>query len=155
MKKILILLVVASSLAFSQTTLIGGAVRSFYLKGTPAAGVTYTNSTFDSSGTFQFGNLSRLALRLVTNDSTFVVVSLWKKEQNSISATWAAVDSVTIHPTSGAAADTSWTLRSTAVDIPKGTGTLYQFQYRFSSTGNWATQATASSLRVWLNYVGH
>ena len=155
MKKLILLVVALSAVAYSQNTLVGGSIRTYFLKGTAATGATYTNGTFDSSGTFAFGNLSRLALRFVTNDSTFAYVSIWKKEASSLSASWTAVDSILIHPASGAAADTVWTLRSTAVDVPKGTGTLYQFQYRFQSSGNWATQATASSLKVWLEYVGH
>ena len=155
MKKLILMVVAVSAMAFSQGTLIGGAIQVKYIKGTPALGATYTNNTFDSSGTFIFGNLARLALRFQTNDSTYAVVSLWKKEASPLSQTWTAVDSVTIHPTSGAAADTVWTLRNNATDIPKGTGTQYQFQYRFASSGNWVTQATASSLKIWLEYKGH
>ena len=155
MKKLIIMVFALSAFAFSQGTLIGGPIQVKYIKGTPALGATYTNSTFDSSGTFIFGNLARLALRLQTNDSTFTVVSLWKKEASPLSQTWVAVDSVTIHPASGAAADTVWTLRNNVVDIPKGAGTQYQFQYRFASSGNWVTQATASSLKIWLEYKGH
>lgn len=154
MKKILFLLCAVSVVAFSQGTILGGNVRSLYLKGTPAAGASYTNSTFDSSATFVFGNLSRLELRFQTNDSTFATVSVWRKNDSPLSQTWIPVDSVTIHPANGAAADTVWTLRSNTVDIVKGTGQQYQFQYRFNSSGNWATQANPSSLRIWLNYVG-
>jgi hypothetical protein len=144
-----------SSLAVSQNTILGGQVRSLYLKGTPLTGATYTNSTFDSSGTFVFGNLSRLDLRFKSLDSTYVVVSIWKKVDSPSSQTWVALDSVTIHPVNGAGADTTWVLRSTVADIPNGTGTQYQFQYRFAGSGNWVTQAVAASYRVWLNYVGH
>lgn len=155
MKKIMILLVLVSAFAMSQSTIIGGPIRSYYLKGTPALGATYTNGTFDSSGTFVFGNMSRLELRFKSLDSTFVYVSLWRKNDSPSSQTWTATDSILIHPASGAGADTAWVLRSHAVDLPKGTGAQYQFQYRFQASGNWATQATAASYRVWLNYVGH
>lgn len=155
MKNILILLVAVSSFAMSQSTILGGPVRSYYLKGTPALGATYTNDTFDSSGTFVFGNMSRLELRFKSLDSTFVYVSLWRKNDSPSSQTWTATDSIVIHPASGAGADTAWVLRSHAVDLPKGTGAQYQFQYRFQSSGNWVTQAVAASYRVWLNYVGH
>jgi hypothetical protein len=155
MKNILILLVLVSSFALSQSTIIGGQVRSYYLKGTPALGATYTNDTFDSSGTFIFGNMNRLELRFKSLDSTFVVVSLWRKNDSPSSQTWTATDSITIHPASGAGADTVWSLRNTVADLPTNTGAQYQFQYRFAASGNWVTQATAASYRVWLNYVGH
>jgi len=156
MKNIIIALVLVTGLVFGQqASVLGKAANVVYLKGTPALGATYTNSTFDSSRAFIFANASRLALRVQTGDSTYAYVSLWKKEASPLSQTWVAVDSILIHPASGAAADTVWTLRSHATDIPKGTGTRYQFQYRFQSTGNWATQATAASLKVWLEYVGY
>jgi hypothetical protein len=156
MKKILFLLLVVSTLSFAQNYLIGGTVQSYYLKGTPALGATYTNDTFDSSKAFNFGNCSRLELRLKSLDSTFVVISLWQKlDSKTAAATWVALDSITVHPTSGAGADTVWTLRSAVADVIKFTNAQYQFQYRFASSGNWATQATAASYRVWLNFVGH
>lgn len=156
MKNILIALVLVSGLVFGQQASVFGKPASvLFLKGTPATGASYTNSTFDSSRALIFANASRLALRLQTADSTFVTVSLWKKEASPLSQSWTAIDSVTIHPASGAAADTVWTLRNNVVDIPKGAGTQYQFQYRFASSGNWASQATAASLKVWLEYTGH
>lgn len=155
MKNIIILLVSVASVAMSQSTIIGGPVRSIYLKGTPALGATYTNNTFDSSGTFIFGNLSRLEMRFKSLDSTKVTVSLWVKNDSPSSQTWTATDSITIFPASGAGADTAWTLRNHATDLPKGTGLQYQFQFRFAAAGNWVTQATAASYRAWLNYVGH
>ena len=156
MKNILIALVLVSGLVFGQqASVFGKPAGVLFLKGTPALGATYTNSTFDSSRALYLGGAARLALRVQTGDSTYAYVSLWKKEASPLSQTWVAVDSILIHPASGAAADTVWTLRSHATDIPKGTGTQYQFQYRFQSTGNWATQATAASLKVWLEYVAY
>ena len=155
MKKVLFLLMVVSSFVFSQNTIIGGPIRTYYIKGTPALGATYTNSSFDSSGTFVFGNLSRVALRVKSLDSTFMTVSLWRRYAGATSTAWTATDSVTIHPASGAGADTAWVLRSAVADLPTGTGTEYQLQFRHAASGNWATQATAASIKIWLEYVGH
>lgn len=155
MKNILIALVVFTGMVFGQrASILGTPANVVYLKGTATTGASYTNSTFDSSRALILANATRLALRVQTLDSTFAYISLWKKEATPNSQTWTAIDSILIHPASGAGADTVWTLRNNVTDIPKGTGTQYQFQYRFQSSGNWATQATAASLKVWLEYVG-
>jgi len=146
MKKVMVLLFVFSAFAFSQSP-ITQVVEKWYLIGSTAQGDTFSalSPARNTSGAI-FANYALLQARLTSNDSTHVYIAVDRK----LSSTWAAFDSVLIHPATGAAADTFWTLRNNTVEKFPNFGAQYRFRLNFLSGNASQSQATKPRITLWI-----
>jgi hypothetical protein len=149
MKKVTFLLFVLSVIGFAQSP-ITQVVEKWYLIGNSAQGDTFSalSPARNTSGAI-FANYALLGARLTSNDSTHLYIAVDRK----LSSTWAAFDSVLIHPATGAAADTFWTLRSNTVEKFHAFGAQYRFRLNFLSGCASQSQATKPRVTLWIEGV--
>lgn len=146
MKKVIFLLLVVSAFGFSQAPNNQG-IRKWYLVGSTAQGDTFSAlSPARNTSAAILGNYSRVTARLKTNDSTHAYISI---DQN-LSGTWSPLDSVLIHPASGAAADTFWNLRNSVAELLDASGAQHRFRLNFQAGCASQNQATKPRVTLWL-----
>lgn len=149
MKKVTFLLLAFSAIAFGQQPLIKN-IQKWYLVGSTAQGDTFSAlSPARNTSSAVLGNYSKVTARLKSTDSTHAYISIDQK----LTDTWAPLDSVLIHPASGAASDTFWNLRNSVAELLDASGAEHRFRLNFQAGNASQSQATKPRITLWIELV--